>query len=234
MAKGTMSANIITALEVQKRNKERVNVFIDGEFAFGLSLIEAAKLRKGQILSEAEIEALQNADAVIQAVDRAVRFLSYRPRSIQEVRRNLAKKNMPDAVIDQTIERLINLGYVDDRAFARFWVENRQEFKPRSPKALRYELRQKGVAESDIAAVLHDFDSDDAAYRAAQSRVTRLRGSTRRVFRKKVGAFLARRGFAYGTAHAVVERLIEEIETDEPDYFHEEVEEQGRDDYPFN
>ncbi|MCI0353322.1 MAG: hypothetical protein L0Z53_28210, partial [Acidobacteriales bacterium] len=79
---------VITALEVQKKNKERVSVYLDGEYAFSLSLVEAARLRKGQALAEDDIHALQGQDEIGKAVDRAARFLAYRPRSVQEVRRN--------------------------------------------------------------------------------------------------------------------------------------------------
>jgi regulatory protein len=77
-----MQKGIVTALEIQKRNKERVNIFIDGEYAFSLNLMDAARLRKGQVLSETEINALRGEDAVIQAVDSASHFLGFRPRSI--------------------------------------------------------------------------------------------------------------------------------------------------------
>ena len=137
---------VITALEVQKRNKERVNVYLDDEFAFGLSLMEAAVLKKGQTLSDEEIDQLKQEDAIVQAVDHAIRFLSYRPRSSQEVRQNLSKKKIPETVIESALERLENLGYLDDSAFVRFWVENRNSFKPMGARALSYELRQKGIS----------------------------------------------------------------------------------------
>ena len=216
-----MPEGIITALEIQKRNKERVNVYIDGEFAFGLSLIEAAKLRKGQQLSAQEIALLREDDGVQQAVDRAARFLAHRPRSVQEVRRNLKEKDVPPAVIDAALSRLETMGYVDDRTFARFWVQNRSEFKPLSARALRFELHQKGVANGIIDEILNDFDKDDAAFRAANSQVRRLRGKTRQEFRDKLFGFLQRRGFAYDTARTVIERITEALETEEPNYFDE-------------
>jgi regulatory protein len=216
---GNMGQGIITALEVQKRNKKRVNVYIDGEYLFSLTIEEAAKLHKGQTLSEAEIESLRGDDSVVRAVDSAARFLGSRPRSEQEVRRNLAEKEHAPPIIDAAIERLQNLGYLDDKAFAVFWVQNRNAFKPASPRALRYELRQKGVSDAIIAEVLADLDADDAAYRAAQSQMRRLRGLTQREFKTKLGAFLGRRGFSFADARTAMQKLIDELETDDPDYF---------------
>lgn len=217
-----MQSGKITALEIQKRNKERVNVYLDGEFAFGLPLLEAATLHKGQVLSTVEITELRHKDAIQRAFDRAARFLGYRPRSIDEVRRNLLKNNVAEDVAEAAIERLTRLGYLDDYAFARFWLENRDTFKPRGIRALRYELRQKGVSDRVINDVLETFDATDAAYRAAQSRIRRMKGSTEYDFRNKIGSFLQRRGFAYAVCRDVIERLIEELATDDPDYFIED------------
>jgi regulatory protein len=212
----------ITALEIQKRNKERVNVYLDGEYAFSLALIEAAKLRKGQSLTDAEIDALCGEDDVTRAVDYAANFLSYRPRSVAEVRRNLEKKDLPEAIIEQAIDRLQQLGYVDDVAFARYWLENRDTFKPRGPAALRYELRQKGVAEDIIGAALESLDPFDAARRAGEAKARRLRGLTREAFRNKLGSFLQRRGFRYETTRDVIHQIIDELVADDPDFFVED------------
>ncbi len=211
--------SVITALEVQKRNKDRVNIYLDDEYAFSLDIMEAARLSKGQHLTEAEITLLQAQDQISKAIERAVRFLSYRPRSVAEVRRNLTEKQIPETVIDAAVERLSNLGYLDDQAFATYWVENRNTFKPLSERALRYELRQKGVGRADIDAAVAHLDEDETALRAAQTQIHRLRGKTEEQFRNKISAFLQRRGFAYGVIQTAVETLMAEIEMEEPDYF---------------
>ncbi len=202
----------ITALEVQKRDKERVNVYLDGDYAFSVPLIEAARLKRGQMLDETEINALKTEDSVTRAVDRAVRFLSYRPRSSAEVRRNLADKATPDAVIAAAVARLERLGYLDDRAFTRFWVESRQHAKPLGHRALRYELRQKGVPDPLIDEALDSYDAQDAAYSAARQRVQRYQGGPRSTFRHKLGGFLQRRGFDYDVIRQALDRLEEEAD----------------------
>lgn len=216
---GVLNTGTITALEIQKRNKERVNVYIDGEFAFGLNLMDAAALRKGQVLSEADVTRLMYGDAVVKAVDAAAHFLSFRPRSRAEVRANLTKKDYPAGVVDDAMERLEALGYIDDEAFARYWVENRDTFKPRSPLALTAELRQKGVPDGVIRQVVDELDVDDAAYRAAQQKLARHRHSTEGDFKRKLGGFLQRRGFRYEVVNDVLNRLIEELGESDPDYF---------------
>ena len=211
---------VITALEIQKRNKERVNVYLDHEFAFGLSVMEAAKLRKGQTLTAEDIAVLAHEDAVHQAVNRAVDFLSYRPRSSEEVRRHLVKKKIPEAVVSLAMERLHNLEYLDDTAFARFWIENRDTFKPMAPRALRFELRQKGIEDDILDPLLEELlDVQGSAYRAAKKQLRRYKGKTRQEWKRKLSGKLQRRGFDYGIIHDVIHRLLEELDESDPDYF---------------
>ncbi len=208
----------ITALIVQKRNKERVSVYLDGRFAFGLALSEAMKLRKGQYLSDEEIARLRAADEVEIAREHALRFLSYRPRSAAEVRRNLRqnKRQFSEETIEAVIARLERAGLIDDEAFARFWVENRARFGPRSARALRYELQRKGVPEAAIVAALADLDEEEAAYQAACQRAPRYARMDRRAFREHLGSYLARRGFSTHTIRDVLNRLWAELH-DPPD-----------------
>jgi len=210
---------VITALEVQKRNKERVNVYLDGEFAFGLTLIQAVQLKKGQVLTDAQISALRSDDEVNKAYDHAVRFLGYRPRSVSETRKNLIDKGYPEDAIEACLSKLISQGYLDDEAFARYWVDNRSEFKPRGGRALRAELRLKGIPDAVITTVLAEQDAQDDAYRAAKDKVRRYKGKSRAEMKHKVGQFLARRGFDYRTSETVLSQLIEEIIADDPQFF---------------
>src|SRR5688572_16641563 len=204
-------AGTITSLVVQKRNKDRVNVYIDGEYAFGLAMIEAVKLRKGQVLNADEIARLKSLDEVETAHERALNFLSFRPRSAAEVRHNLRQKEYSDSVIDQVIERLERAGLVDDAAFARFWVDNREMSKPRSGRGLRFELRQKGVSDDAINAALTELNEADSAYRAALDRAKRIPRTDKQVFAKRLGDFLARRGFTYDVVREVVNQLWDEL-----------------------
>jgi regulatory protein len=214
-----MQKGIVTALEIQKRNKERVNVFIDGEYAFSLNLMDAARLRKNQTLTEAEINAMRGEDAIIQAVDSAAHFLGFRPRSIVEVRRNLTDKEIPEEVIEAAITRLTSMGYLDDLAFARYWIQNRGQFKPLSQRALRQELRQKGIGNAHIDEALSEVDESELAYKAALTQTRKLRSLPPKEFFTKMTTFLQRRGFSYSTARDVITRLQDDFELQDPEYF---------------
>jgi regulatory protein len=209
-------AQMITALKVQKRNPNRVNVYLDGEFAFGLSRATAAWLRVNQPLSPEKIAALRAQDAQEDAFQQALRFLSFRPRSVAEVRKKLVDKNFDSAVIETVIQRLIESDYLGDQSFAEEWVENRTTFRPRSRRMLQYELRKKGVAEEHIQSALARItDEPELAYQAGIRYAARLADLDRETFRRRLGAFLSRRGFSYGTIAPVVERIWKEIHSQE-------------------
>ena len=131
-------------------------------------------------------------------------FLSYRARSEKEIRQNLLKHEIPEEVVEDTLERLRKAGLANDNDFARAWVENRNTFRPRSKKALAIELRQKGLDDEAIQASLSDVDEEALAYETGLKRATRLKALERSEFRKKLSEFLVRRGFSYSVVAPVV------------------------------
>lgn len=205
-------AGIITSIEVQARNPRRVNVFLDGEFGFALSMDVAttAGLKRSMALSDSQIAALQAEDVQQKTYDAVLNFLSFRPRSEEEVRRYLSRRQTPPDLADRLVSRLRQSGLLDDEAFARYWVENRETFSPRSVRALRTELRSKGIDDSTIAAAVPNDDSA-AAYDAASRRARRLVSADRETFRRKLLGFLQRRGFSYDVARETVDRVWREI-----------------------
>lgn len=201
----------VTAIEPQKKNPRRVNVYLDGEFAFGLTRVVAAWLTIGQTLAEEKLASLQAEEARENVYQKALHFLSYRPRSTAEVRQNLNKHNVPETLIEATLERLQHNGLVNDEAFAHAWVENRTEFRPRSRSALRMELRRKGLNDEVIQSILEESVDDEAlAQQAARKYVRRLEGLERSEFRHKLSGFLARRGFSYSTIAPLVSQVWHE------------------------
>lgn len=208
-------AGTITGLRYQKRTVERVNVYLDGQYAFALPALDAARLKVGQHLSDVEIAQLQATDDAAKAYDKAVRYLSYRPRSIAEVRRTLEEAEFAPEAIEATLARLTGQGYLDDAAFAAYWVDNRQRFRPKGEQALRQELRRAGVDKETIDESLDGLDSSEAAYAAAQPRANRLSALAAgdpTAFKRKLGEFLLRRGFTYDVVRDVVARLLREMQ----------------------
>ena len=205
----------ITSISVQKKDPNRVNIYLDGEFAFGVARITAAWLKNGDELSDEKIARLIAKDTREWAYQQALLYLSYRARSEKEIRQNLQKHEMPEDVIEETLERLRTAGLANDNEFAQTWVENRSTFRPRSRRALAMELRQKGLDDETVHSAVSGVDEDALAYEAAQKRLGRLKGLEWNDFRKKLSEFLARRGFPYSVIAPVVTRAWSETHTDD-------------------
>jgi regulatory protein len=204
----------ITAISVQKKNPNRVNIYLDGEFAFGVARITAAWLKNGDELSDEKISRLLAEDTREWAYQQSLLFLSYRARSEKEIRQNLQKHEISEEVIEETLVRLRNAGLANDNDFARLWVENRSTFHPRSKKALAIELRQKGLNDEAIQHSLVGVDEETLAYETGLKRATRFRGLAWMAFRKKLSEFLARRGFSYSVIAPIVSKIWNETNGD--------------------
>lgn len=203
-------AGVITALKPQPKNRDRVNVYLDGVYQFSISWVLAEGLRIGEAYSDQHIAELKQRDLEEVNYHRALRLISRRPRSEFELRTNFKQKQVPIEAQDNILDRLREVDLVDDWAFARTWVENRLTFRPRSSRMLRDELRKKGVPREAIEAALEDYDDERAAYQAAQKAARRWSGSDWDEFRHRVGAYLTRRGFVYSLITPVVKRVWRE------------------------
>jgi len=224
-----MSDKIITRLQIQQKNKERVNVFLNEEYAFSLELMLATGLRKGQTLTDADIAALQATNEGKRAYAAALNFLGQRARSQAEVVQRLHQREFSETAIEQTMARLQQDGYLNDVSFGQQWVANRQLFRPRSERALRYELRRKGMDTTHINEVLEDakIDEEGAAWIALEPKITRWAELERVQFMQKAGGFLARRGFGHSVARRALDRAWAQInhEPDDPETDNDETEE---------
>lgn len=202
----------ITALRIGRGRGKRVNVFLDGRFAFSLEAEVAAKegLQVGQELSVSQVEALTRSDHFQRCFNAASHYLGYRPRSEFEVRGRLQRRGFNGDCVEAVIASLEEQGLVDDVAFAQFWKENRESFSPRSQRLTKLELRQKGVLSDIIDQVVGDVDDGDSAYRAALGKTRRWSLSDYQSFRRRLGEYLKRRGFNYEVINYTVERVWRE------------------------
>lgn len=215
----------ITSIEPQSRpGTHRVNVFLEGSFAFALAEELAFSLMVGSFLSEAEVADLQRRDDLHKVYDAALNLLSYRPRSVSELRSRLLRKSLDPALVEEALERLQREKILDDVEFAQFWVDNRRTHRPRGGRMLQAELRAKGVDREIIEEVLPEPSEEEAAaYRLALRKAASLASADWREFRQRVGDHLVRRGFGYEVAGSVARRLWEERGQAEPDDAPEET-----------
>lgn len=200
----------VTALKAQKNNPQRVNVFLDGQFAFGLSRLVAAWLQVGQTLTEERLEQLLREERLESLYQRALRYLSFRPRSEQEMRLYLQRHEQEEQVRELVVERLKENGWLDDQRFAAQWVENRATFRPRGKKALALELKQRGIQSAVIEQAVQELNEEEMAYQAAQKFLGRFKNLDRQTFRRKLYDLLIRRGFSYEVVLPTIHRCWQE------------------------
>lgn len=206
----------ITALQSQANNPERVNVYVDGEFVLGASglVVLQMGLAVDQELTSAQLAQLRSEEELQRAVDRALNYLSFRPRSQTEVRQFLRRKATPPELIDGVMERLNRLNLVNDHDFASFWMQNREQFSPRGAQALKNELRMKGVARDVVDELVDEEQDEERAIRAGRKKalsLLRLPDMDFNTFRNRLGSFLQRRGFGYEVSTRTVRALWEEL-----------------------
>ncbi len=202
----------ITDLQPQKRNKDRLSVYIDGEYAFSIQMKLSAGLKIGQQITLDEVSKIKAEDAISRAKQLSFRYLSYRPRSTAEVSSYLKRKGFDSNVVDDVIDQLRDREYLDDIAFAQYWIEQRQTHRPRGAFALRYELLQKGIPAEIIEALVAEVNEKDAALRAVERRTGRWRNLPKDQYWRKISGFLQRRGFSYVTISEVAETVWLSIE----------------------
>ena len=208
----------ITGIKQQKRNPQRVNIYLDGVYAFPVAKIVVAWLKVGQQLSPDKIKELQGLDKVEKGLQRALNFISYRPRSQAEVEKNLRKYEVAEELIPEIIERLKRGNLLNDADFARRWVEDRAAFRPKGAYALRAELRQKGLAEDAIEDALAGINEPVLAREAAQRKINRWSQLEWQEFRSKLSSFLSRRGFGYETVAEVCKEVWQELKQESRQY----------------
>ncbi|HEU5315835.1 MAG TPA: RecX family transcriptional regulator [Chloroflexota bacterium] len=213
---GQRLSGTVTALEVQVRDQSRVNLYLDGRFAFGLSAksVADAGLKRGDHLGPDRIADLLKGEAREQAMFQAFNYLSYRGRSTHEMQQYLRKKGHAPETIDSVVTRLVDLHYLDDTHFAVSWVENRRRAGGRGPHLLRSELLQKGVARDTAEQATEDAagEQHETALEAARKKATGLRAADYVEFSRKLGGYLSRRGFSSEVVWETVKRVWKERE----------------------
>mgnify|MGYP006292988203 CR=1 FL=1 len=135
-----------------------------------------------------------------KAFSYALRLLNYRERSRREVREKLERKKFTAPVIGEVLDKLEDLGLIDDEKFARLWIRSRIRFKPRSSWLIGRELREKGIKEEMIGPILEEEypaeEEREAVRSLAARRIRYYRRDNRETARRKLYAYLARRGFS--------------------------------------
>jgi regulatory protein len=201
---------IVTSIKPQK-NKKRVNVYLDGKFSFGLGLETYMKsgLKVGNEISEEEVKKLLKGNEFNTTYEKLLRFATLRPRSRKEVGTWFKKHKVHLSLQKDLVKKLEHLELLDDGKFAKWWVEQRLQFRKKSKRELVLELRSKGVDKNTIADVLSETEVDE--YKTAkdllEKKKYRWEKFDDRKKRQKMTEYLARRGFSWDVIKLVVKEF---------------------------
>ena len=212
----SVRAGRVTALRPTKRDPDRIAVDLDGSFAFALpaALIADERVEVGDMLDGDRVNSLLAADQASRATEAALIFLGYRPRSEKEVRDRLRRGGFEPDAIEHAITRLHEWRYLDDADFARRWVENRTTHRPRGRRLLQQELRHKGIDGEIARDAIDDAELDEtgAAEALARRRLPAYAADEPAAIRRRLGAYLARRGYGYDVIRVALDRALGEAE----------------------
>ncbi|MBS9337762.1 recombination regulator RecX [Fructobacillus parabroussonetiae] len=209
----------ITKISTQKR-AGRYNLELDGRFAFGISENVLAKfgLMKGRELDKEEIERIKAADLVDQGLKVALNYLSPAIRTKKQVADRLKSKDIKEGVIDQVIDYLVEQQLLDDATYARAYVNTKQVFSPKGPRAIAMELKKAGVAEPLIEAAMEEYPEEaqlEVAVKLAEKIARTHKRDSTRIRQQKTAQSLAQKGFSFDIASRAVNEI--DIEADEED-----------------
>lgn len=200
----------ITGLERQKKNRHRVSVYLDGEFAFGLNedAVFRFGLHKGMALDEEQRAEIERYDNLVQAKLYAERLIGTRMRSERELRQRLKQKEISQEAIDEIVATFQRVHLLDDAEFARMWVRDRLRLRPRSASALRRELRAKGIREDIVTVVLDEAFAEkediDVARELAAAYCRKHPNVTGDVLKRRLAGFLQRKGYTPSVMYDVL------------------------------
>jgi len=202
---------IITSIKPQ-RNQKRVNIYLDGRFGFGIDLenFVTLGLKVEQELSDEEVEKIVKKADFQKSLDKVLRFATTRPRSEREIKDYFKRKDFNELIHQSLLDKLKHFNLIDDEKFAKWWVEQRLEFKSKSKRDIEYELRNKGIKKEIIEKVLGEtkIDEEKMARQLLEKKAYKWKSLPARLARQKMLQYLAGKGFEWEVSERVVKKQL--------------------------
>jgi len=200
---------IITSIKQQKR-KDRVNVYLDDVFGFGIDLdnFVLLHLKVDQELTDEEIEKIVRKAEFQKTFDKLLRFAMVRPRSEKEVKDYFRRKEVHISMHEELTEKLKHFELLDDMKFAKWWIDQRQNFRPKSKRILKQELGIKGIKREIIEEILGEtiIDEEKMAKELLDKKMYKWKNLESRIARQKMSQYLAGKGFGWDVVEKVVSK----------------------------
>ncbi len=198
---------VITGIKQQKK-KDRVNVYLDDKFGFGIDLdnFVLLHLKVDQELTDKEVEEIVKKAEFQKTWEKLLRFAMMRPRSSKEVEMWFKKKEVHESIQPELIKKLKHFDLLDDEKFAAWWVEQRQTFRPKPKRVLSLELRVKGISKEIADKVLGEEVVDEVkmAKRILEKKAYKWRNLEPRARKQKISQYLAGKGFSWEIINTII------------------------------
>jgi len=200
---------VITSIKQQKR-KSRVNVYLDDEFGFGIDLdnFVLLHLKVDQELTQEEVEKIVRKAEFQKTLDKLLRFAMVRPRSEKEVRDYFKRKQVHESIAGELFGKLKHFELLDDLKFAKWWVEQRQNFRPKPKRILTQELMMKGIKKEIINKILgeEEVDEEKLAKGILEKKAYKWNNLPTREAKQKMSQYLTGKGFRWDVIEKVVKK----------------------------
>lgn len=209
--------NKITNIEEQKRNKERVNVYVDNDYAFSLSkeVLVKEKIKVNDIIDMEKMHRISKEDNFMKCKSAALRIIERTIKTEKEIREKLVSKEYDEEAINRSIDFLKEYNFLNDENYARMYV--RDKSKGQGKNKIKYSLIRKGLDEETILEELSKIDEEEEeniAYEMALKKynVIKKRESDDYKLSPKLYRFLISKGYGYDVASRVIKRITKGIE----------------------
>jgi len=219
----------ITKITTQKNNAERYNIYLDNKYAFSVdeNVLVQFQLTKGKVLEDWTIDEMIFEDEVRKAFNRALHFLGFRMRSEFEVKKKLLDSDFGEAVVLEAIQKLKDLGFLNDETFSQALLNTQKATGKKGPKSIRQELRKKGIDRDLQEEILSSYSENEQlaiATELAEKVVRTERGKTPFQLKQKIQETLLRKGYGFEVIGQVVDRVDVDLAEDDWDHL---LEKQG-------
>lgn len=185
----------ITRIEQQKKKKNRVNIYIDGEFSLGLykDTIIKFHLYENKEINITEISSIKKYEEITDAKEKVRNYISFRERSRKEIKEYLAQKGIREEVAKKVLDDFEEANLIDDHRFANAWIKERNKNNPKGKFVLKMELKEKGIEETEIERLLQNADEKTNLLKAFEKALRKY--EKKKDSEKKIFQYLQRRGF---------------------------------------
>ncbi|MBS6600933.1 MAG: recombination regulator RecX [Clostridium sp.] len=206
----------ITEISVQKKNKNRCNIYIDNIFAFGVSneLIYKENLKVGMIIDEEKLKKIAYEENLINCKETALKIIERSYKTKKEMEKRLLEKGYNLEEINETLKFLERYNFINDESYTKAFIKNKT--KTQGKQKIKYALKNKGVSEEIIEEELSNLDMKKEKEKAnilalKKYNILIKRENDKYKIKEKIIRFLISRGYNYEVAKDAVKEMLESI-----------------------